>query len=340
VAREHKYDVVIDPATGNAINGATVFVENVNDLGVVGAPASIFLSESGSAKSNPFTTGADGYWEFWASTGARYRITITAPSFTRFLWWSNNYWPPAVGKITTAHITDGTIVGADLAVDSVTSRELAPDSVDAVAIAPQAVGNTELAFNSVSTDEIIDGQVFGIDVAPNSQGADILTPSLARRLAANQTGTSRRIRSRTDPEITAAVSGPTHVGPTGSVIVNSVDDLIWINFLTESKCSANPNNLTITLNQAVGGTYASNPIIFTLTPGTTYENWSNVGSDFQKTRESAFMQIRAETLLASIVPAPTYPAQVDFDTSYALDTGNATAYWRKRVLYVLVQEVL
>jgi microcystin-dependent protein len=90
--REQYADTVFDPV-GEPLNGATLTVRDVDEAGVQGGlTAEIFQTETGSAKANPFTTGADGYWEFWLTIGRRYDIIFTASELSRTWRVSPGYW--------------------------------------------------------------------------------------------------------------------------------------------------------------------------------------------------------------------------------------------------------
>lgn len=62
---------------GNITSGATVTVRNES----TGLPADIFETRLGTAKANPFTTGADGFAQFYAAPGL-YRIEAASPEGT------------------------------------------------------------------------------------------------------------------------------------------------------------------------------------------------------------------------------------------------------------------
>jgi hypothetical protein len=81
LARAYYADVVLDQF-GNPIAGASIHVYNVNAVGAQTGDAAIYISETGVAKSNPFLTTADGFYEFWVTPGARYDVNITATGFT------------------------------------------------------------------------------------------------------------------------------------------------------------------------------------------------------------------------------------------------------------------
>jgi microcystin-dependent protein len=80
VARVEFEDVALTNA-GVPVSGASVTVYNVNTDGSQGSLATIYLSEAGTTKANPFNTGADGYIDFWADGGNRYNIVISGAGF-------------------------------------------------------------------------------------------------------------------------------------------------------------------------------------------------------------------------------------------------------------------
>lgn len=106
-------DVVIDNS-GNLLNGASISVKTVDSGGTQGGDATIYVSEFGASKANPFLTGADGYANFWADTASRYNIIISGTGFTtRTIRWDNTYIPS--GFVLSSMILDATIAVVDLA---------------------------------------------------------------------------------------------------------------------------------------------------------------------------------------------------------------------------------
>lgn len=92
MAREQYSDVVLD-SSGNPVSGATITVRDVDAEGKqTGVTAEVFQTETGAAKANPFTTGADGYWEIWLTVGRRYDIVFSAPASARTRRVAPGYW--------------------------------------------------------------------------------------------------------------------------------------------------------------------------------------------------------------------------------------------------------
>lgn len=104
MARGQYSDVVLD-SVGNPIAGATVTVKNISAAGAQTGNAAVYGSEAGSAIANPLLTAIDGFFSFWADTGARYDIVIAALGLTtRTVRWDNAFFPPAIRSIGVQHL--------------------------------------------------------------------------------------------------------------------------------------------------------------------------------------------------------------------------------------------
>ena len=112
--------VVIDPATGNAVVGASLAVTARS----TGLPSTIYAGEfGGTTVTNPRTTDAFGRVTGWLERGS-YNLTISGGSLTTYVkaWDSSPAADASIdspwladGSVTSARILDATIVAADLA---------------------------------------------------------------------------------------------------------------------------------------------------------------------------------------------------------------------------------
>jgi|GEM_PF-6047687 len=135
MARAEIPTVVLDPATGNAVVGASCLVK----IRTSGAPATVFLAETGATTvTNPRVSDAYGRVAGWVERGS-YQLDISGTGLVDF----TEYWESspagdgaidtnwiaslavteaklAAGAVTSAKILDGTITNAKLATPSVT----------------------------------------------------------------------------------------------------------------------------------------------------------------------------------------------------------------------------
>jgi hypothetical protein len=77
----------------------------------------------------------------------------------------------APSSVTTDSVTDGSLIGADIADNSLTARQLAPNSV----------GNSELSSNAVRGSNVVNGSLTHYDLAPNSVRGDEIEDGVVER---------------------------------------------------------------------------------------------------------------------------------------------------------------
>lgn len=102
--RSQRADVAFVDA-GGFLNSGSVEVRDVDAAGVQGALSTIYLSETGSTKANPFLTTTYGFWEFWAEAYQRYNIIISGTGYTtRSLRWDNEWFAPRSRSVSVTEL--------------------------------------------------------------------------------------------------------------------------------------------------------------------------------------------------------------------------------------------
>lgn len=112
--------IIIDPATGNAIVGASVAVK----LRATGVSATVYAAETGATTvGNPRTSDANGRVSGWCDRGA-YQFDISGTGLTSY----TEYWDAATsgdGGLDTAWLADSAVTTAKIGAAQVTSAKMA-----------------------------------------------------------------------------------------------------------------------------------------------------------------------------------------------------------------------
>lgn len=113
--------IVLDPATGNAVVGASVAVKDR----VTGNSSTVYAAETGATTvTNPRTTDAYGRVAGWIERGS-YQFDISGTGLVSYTEYYESS-PGGDGTIDTNWITSSAVTTAKLADDSVTADKLAP----------------------------------------------------------------------------------------------------------------------------------------------------------------------------------------------------------------------
>lgn len=107
---------------------------------------------------------------------------------------SGNTFSLATNGVTSAHILDGSIIGADIAASAVTSTHIANGAVTGVHLAPGAVTSATLADDAVTSAALVTDAVTAAELADNAVGsAEVANDSLTALDLANNAVTSAEI---------------------------------------------------------------------------------------------------------------------------------------------------
>ncbi len=113
--------IVLDPATGNAVVGASVAVKDR----VTGSPSTVYAAETGATTvTNPRTTDAYGRVAGWIERGS-YQFDISGTGLVSYTEYYESS-PGGDGTIDTNWITSGAVTTAKLADEAVTADKTAP----------------------------------------------------------------------------------------------------------------------------------------------------------------------------------------------------------------------
>jgi hypothetical protein len=185
-----------------ALVGATVIVTNSPS----GTAATIYSDNAGTPKSNPFTTGSDGEFEFYAPNG-RYNVTISATGYQNdvksdVILYDAADVPPA-GSATIAW---GAITGGDPTVQSdlnalLNAKADAAGTATALASKADSATTTAALAGKVPTTRTVNGKALSTDIsltaadvsalASNSCINDLTTGGTSSPLSAEQGKTLR-----------------------------------------------------------------------------------------------------------------------------------------------------
>ena len=148
---------IIDPATGNAIVGASVAVK----LRATGVSAVVYAAETGATTvANPRTSDANGRVSGWVDRGA-YQFDISGTGLTSY----TEFWDAATssdGGLDTAWLAASSVTTVKLDTGAVTTAKLAADAVtfDKAALVPfcaiyrNAAWTTTTGFDTAPFDAV------------------------------------------------------------------------------------------------------------------------------------------------------------------------------------------
>ena len=159
-----------DNLTATFYAGSSIKSEDLNDnftqnLYSTQEISARYLSNLGGTMVGDLTMGEDAEILFEGATDDAYetKLTVADPTADRTITFPNETGTVVTSGsssvVTSAMITDGTIVDADIANTTITGGKLVNDTVTATQIAANAVTASELADNAVDTNAILDDAV-------------------------------------------------------------------------------------------------------------------------------------------------------------------------------------